>query len=253
MSTDYSTTELMAVAMARSFADGEVVVMGAVPALPMAACRLARALHAPRLSFIVGGSGTVNPEPEALPRSSCDPALAPASTTLPLPEVVLLEGRGDAFDVFCAGGLQIDMYGNCNLIAVGDWYRPILRGPGTVGLPFLPATGRAVLYSAAHNRRTFVEQVDFVSGPGHSRRGGGRTHGRAGPSLVITPLATLDFDTEDHRMRLASVHPGTTEDEVREATGFELPPGPPAPRTAPPTDKELAALRSIDTTGLLSE
>jgi glutaconate CoA-transferase subunit B len=254
MSSDYSTSELMAVAMARSFADGEVVVMGAVPALPMAACRLARALHAPNLSFVVGGSGTVNPEPAALPRSSCDPALAPASSTLPLPDVVLLEGRGDAFDVFCAGGLQIDMYGNCNLIVVGDWANPVLRGPGTVGLPFLPATGRAVLYSAAHSPRVFVERVDFVSGPGHPSEPGGRpTQGGAGPSLVVTSMAVLDFDTEDHRMRLVSVHPGTTEAEVREATGFELPPGPPAPQTEPPTPEELVTLRSIDSTGLLSE
>lgn len=247
----YSPTELMAVVMARSFSDGEVIVMGAVPALPLAACRLAKARHAPSLSYIVGGSGTVNPAPDALPRSSCDPALAPAASVLPLPEVVLLEGRGDALDVFCAGGLQIDAYGNCNLVAVGDWQRPGLRGPGTVGLPYLPAVRRSLIYTAAHSTRTFVERVDFVSGPGHpSSPAEERSYRGDGPSLVVTPLATLDFDPADHRMRLATVHPGVGEDEVQAATGFELAPSTPT-TTEPPTTEELTTLRRLDPDGVL--
>src|SRR3990170_3899721 len=204
-----SVAELMAVVMARGFRDGEVVVMGAVPALPLAACWLARTMHAPALSYIVGGSGAVNPEPEALPASSCDPVLARAPSVLPLTEVVLLEGRGDALDVFCAGGLQIDAFGNCNLVCVGDPARPKLRGPGSVGLPFLPAVRRTVIYTLAHSPRTFVERVDFVSGAGDNAQ------------LVVTPLATMDFDPETRRMRLASTHPGVTVEQVREATGFE--------------------------------
>lgn len=254
MSAAYSAPELMAVAMARSFNDGEVVVMGAVPALPLAACRLARALHAPHLSYIVGGSGTVNPEPDVLPHSSCDPDLAPAPCTLPLPDVVLLEGRGDALDVFCAGGLQIDAHGNCNLIAVGDWARPALRGPGTVGLPFLPVTRRSVLYTMTHNPRTFVERVDFVSGAGHAASPAeDRPYRGTGPALVVTPLATLDFDPITKRMRLATVHPGATEVQVRESTGFALPEGPPAPETPEPSDEELGTLRRLDREGMLRE
>lgn len=254
MSSDYGRTELMAVVMARSFRDGEVVVMGAVPALPLAACRLARALHAPRLSYIVGGSGTVNPAPAALPLSSCDPDLAPAPCTLPLPDVVLLEGRGDALDVFCAGGLQIDAYGNCNLIAVGDWARPKLRGPGTVGLPFLPAVRRSLLYTAAHSPRTFVERVDFVSGPGHpSGPGEERAYRQEGPSLVVTPLATMDFAPGSRRMRLATVHPGVGVADVQAATGFELVLPPSVPETPAPTEEELAALRRLDPTGVLRD
>ncbi len=249
--TDWTATELMAIVMARAFDDGEVVVMGAVPALPMAACRLARATHAPNLEFIVGGSGTVSPEPDHLPASSCGGDLAPAATTLPLPDVVLLEGRGDAFDVFCAGGLQIDAYGNCNLIAVGDWEHPKLRGPGTVGLPFLPNTERSIIYTQSHTPRTFVERVDFVSGPGHpSGPDEERPYRKQGPSLVVTPLATFDFD-ETGRMRLATVHPGTTVDDVLQATGFTPAPGPEPTITPEPTDDELVTLRAIDAGGAL--
>ena len=239
MSAEPSPTELMAVVMARSFRDGEVVVMGAAPMIPLAACRLARALHAPTLSYIVGGSGTVNPAPAGLATQSCGPELQGGPCTLPLPEVVLLEGRGDVLDVFCAGGLQIDARGNCNLVCVGDHEHPALRGPGSVGLPFLPAVGRTLVYTLAHNPRTFVEQVDFVSGAGD----------RA--ALVVTPLATMDFDPGSRRMRLASTHPGVRVDDVVAATGFELVLPPSVPETPPPTDEELAALRRLDSAGSL--
>jgi len=239
MSPEYTPTELMAIAMARSFRDGEVVVMGAVPTIPLAACRLAQTLHAPTLSYIVGGSGTVNPTPAALPTQSCDPKLEGGPCTLPLPDVVLLEGRGDVLDVFCAGGLQIDAHGNCNLVCVGERERPKLRGPGSVGLPFLPAVGRTIIYTLAHNPRTFVERVDFVSGAGDRAE------------LVVTTLGTMDFDPESRRMRLASTHPGVRVDDVVAATGFQLLLPSSVPETPPPTREELAELRRLDPGGSL--
>ncbi len=239
MSEDWSPAELVVVTMARALRDGEVVVMGAVPTIPLAACRLARRLHAPALSYIVGGSGTVNPTPAALPAQSCDPKLEGGPCTLPLPDVVLLEGRGDVLDVFCAGGLQIDAHGNCNLVCVGERERPKLRGPGSVGLPFLPAVGRTVIYTLAHNPRTFVERVDFVSGAGDRAQ------------LVVTPLGTMDFDPDSRRMRLASTHPGVRVDDVAEATGFQLLLPPSVPETPPPTAEELAELRRLDPGGSL--
>src|SRR3990172_1669854 len=239
MSPEYTPTELMAIAMARSFRDGEVVVMGAVPTIPLAACRLAQTLHAPTLSYIVGGSGTVNPTPAALPTQSCDPKLEGGPCTLPLPDVVLLEGRGDVLDVFCAGGLQIDAHGNCNLVCVGERERPKLRGPGSVGLPFLQAVGRTIIYTLAHNPRTFVERVDFVSGAGDRAE------------LVVTTLGTMDFDPESRRMRLASTHPGVHVDDVVAATGFQLLLPSSVPETPPPTREELAELRRLDPGGSL--
>lgn len=252
MSGAYSTLELMAVVLARNLQDGEVVVMGAVPALPLAACRLARALHAPTLWYIVGGSGTVNPAPDSLPASSCDPALRPTPSTLSLPDVVLLEGRGDALDVFCAGGLQIDAYGNCNLVGVGPWAHPKFRGPGSVGIPFLPVAKRSVIYTMSHTPRTFVERVDFVSGPGHpSGPEQDRPYRRQGPSLVVTPLAALDFDPHDRRMRLRTVHPGVAVNQVADGTGFELVLPSPVPETPLPTERELSELRRLDPHGVL--
>lgn len=249
IAVEYSAGELMAAVMARQLRPAEVAIMGAVSALPQAACRLAQLTTAPGLWFLAGGSGAVNPHLEPLVASSCDERLLEADAVMTLPDVILVEGRGDLIDVFFAGGLQIDAHGNCNLGPVGPWRNPTLRGPGGVGLPFVARAGRVVIYSMSHNRRTFVEHVDFVSGPGfvngHVSLPGG------GPSLIVTPLCTMDFDPGTHRARLATLHPGVALEQVLEATGF----APVLPvtleTTPPPTAEELSILRRLDPAGLL--
>jgi acyl CoA:acetate/3-ketoacid CoA transferase beta subunit len=97
----------------------------------------------------------------------------------------------------------------------------------------------------AHTPRVFVERVDVVSGVGYDHAAA------AGPSAsefhrlhrVVTDLAVLDFETPDHRMRLRSVHPGVTVDEVVAATGFELVIPDEVPETPRPTERQLALLR----------
>jgi glutaconate CoA-transferase subunit B len=249
VAAEYSTGELMAAVMARQLRPGEVAIMGAVSALPQAACRLAQLTTAPGLWFIAGGSGAVNPHLDPLVASSCDERLLDADAVMTLPDVILVEGRGDLIDVFFAGGLQIDARGNCNLGPVGPWRHPTLRGPGGVGLPFVSRAGRVVIYSMSHDRRTFVERVDFVSGPGFSAGAAALPGG--GPSLIVTPLCTMDFDPGTHLARLATLHPGVTLDQVLEATGF-APIVPAKLDTTPsPTPEELSILRHLDPAGLL--
>ncbi len=250
----YSTAELMACVMARHLQDGEVAVMGAVSMIPMAACRMSQLTHAPNLYYLSGGSGAVNPHLDPLVYSSCDEDNLRADAVLALPDVILLEGRGKRFDVFFAGGLQIDKYGNCNLICIGDWDKPALRGPGTVGLPFLPRAGRVVIYTTSHNARTLVEKVDFNSGPGFLD--GPETWAKQGlpgdgPSLVVTPLCVMDFDEKTKLMRLKSLHPGVTVEQVLENTGFELKVPSEVPVTPEPTETELKFLRQVDPKGIV--
>jgi glutaconate CoA-transferase, subunit B len=249
VAAEYSIGELMAAVMARQLRPGEVAIMGAVSALPQAACRLAQLTTAPGLWFIAGGSGAVNPHLDPLVASSCDERLLEADAVMTLPDVILVEGRGDLIDVFFAGGLQIDIRGNCNLGPVGPWRHPTLRGPGGVGLPFVSRAGRVVIYSMSHDRRTFVERVDFVSGPGFPVGPAALPGG--GPSLIVTPLCTMDFDSETHLARLATLHPGVTLGQVLESTGF-APIVPSKLETTPvPTPGELAILRRLDPAGLL--
>ena len=75
-----------------------------------------------------------------------------------------------------------------------------------------------------HSGRVFVERADMVCGIGYDRAaalgpGQARFHELR---VVVTNLAVLDFATPDHSMRLRSVHPCVTVDEVTAATGFPL-------------------------------
>jgi glutaconate CoA-transferase subunit B len=252
--TDWSSSELMATVLAGELHDGEVAIMGTGSAIPQASCRLAQLTHAPNFSYIAGGTCSVNPYQQPLVASACDYRLLRAETAVPLTDVVLMEGRGDVFDIFFAGGIQIDVYGNCNLVAVGSWNHPHPRGPGSVGLPFLSRVGRTLIYTMSHNRRTFVEKVDFRSGPGFlegpvSWREAGLMGG--GPAMVVTPLCAMTFNPETLRMRIASLHPGVELQQVVDATGFEIEIEEPVPNTAPPSPEQLDILRAMDPDGLL--
>ncbi|HKB29005.1 MAG TPA: hypothetical protein VKC59_08280, partial [Candidatus Limnocylindrales bacterium] len=76
---------------------------------------------------------------------------------------------------------------------------------------------------ARHSPKVFVEKVDLVSGVGYDRAAALGAAARFHEiRRVVTDLAVLDFETDDHRMRLRSVHPGVSVAEVVAATGFEL-------------------------------
>ena len=133
-----------------------------------------------------------------------------------------------------------------------------LRGPGSLGTTSMSYyVKRYYIYMAAHNPRVFVERCDYISAFGHGDGGDHRARlgldrFNSGPTSVITPLAILDFDTPDHRMRLQSVHPGVSVAEVRVATGFELVIPEAVPTTPSPTDEQLSLLRQrIDREGML--
>jgi glutaconate CoA-transferase subunit B len=253
----YATQELMAVVLARSLRDNELAGTGAGSAMARAACRLAQLLHAPGLSYLAGGSGAVNPFLEPLTASSCDYANLLCESTLNLAELISSIPAGRV-GVFFYGGLQVDRYGNINLSVVGDPARPKLRGPGAVALPLVGSAGRGLIFLTDHSPRSFVEKVSFVTAPGfldgpaswEKARAEGQIQGE-GPALVVTPLAVLDFEAVSRRMRLVSVHPGVTVEQVRAATGFELIIPAEVPTTTPPDPTELRLLREIDEEGLL--
>jgi hypothetical protein len=83
-----------------------------------------------------------------------------------------------------------------------------------------------------------VEKVDFVSGVG-TDRGAFELRG------IVTNLCVLDFATPDRRMRLKSVHPGVSVEDVVAATGFELVVPDDVPETRQPTDEELHIMREV--------
>lgn len=227
----------MAVALARLLRDGETVFFGVASPLPMVAALLARRLHAPNLTILTIPGG-VDPQPDTLPLSTVDPRLlvgAPALITLA--DIFDLAARG-RLDTAFLGGVQIDGAGRINLSAIGDPRRPKVRLPGGAGsAALMPTAKRTILWRTRHDTRTFVADLPFVTAAGNVDR-------------VVTPLCVLS--RKDGRLDVESVHPFSSADAVRAATGFPVTINPEPPRTPSPTPEELAALREIDPGGIVA-
>ncbi|HVT22897.1 MAG TPA: CoA-transferase [Mycobacteriales bacterium] len=146
------------------------------------------------------------------------------------------------------GGSQIDPYGNQNFAAIGDMKQPKSQLLGFRGAPGNTVNNVTSYWVPNHSRRVFVESVDVVTGVGYDRAAaaGSAATRYHGLRHVVTNLCVLDFETADHRMRLRSVHPGVTVDEVVEATGFELVVPNDVPASREPTDAELEIIVRLD-------
>ena len=154
MAADVAPAELMAIAMAREVVDGDFAGVGAAGHVPFAAMRLAQLSHAPNATFFSGGSGAVNPAPKTLHSTSSDfRNLLMGEALIPMEDVVDFE-MSMRFDLGFFGGMQIDKYGNVNMAVIGDWEKPKVRGPGTVGTIFMGGFKRVFLFTYNHSRRT---------------------------------------------------------------------------------------------------
>ena len=223
---------MMVVALSRLLRDGERVFHGVASPLPMVAILLARATHAPSLVYL-NITGSVDPTPRHLPRSTVDPALLEGTRSLiTLADAFDLSARGELDTVFLSG-MQIDACGRINMSAIGDYDRPKVRLPGGAGSAFLmPTARRVLLWRTRHDPRTFVQEVSFATASGRVDR-------------VVTPLCVFRRDPTLDRLVVESIHPYTTAAEVVAQTGFPVDVDDVA-ITPPPTGEELAALARID-------
>ncbi|MBV9253195.1 MAG: CoA-transferase, partial [Actinobacteria bacterium] len=149
------------------------------------------------------------------------------------------------------GGSQIDMHGNQNFAGIGDMHRPKSQLLGFRGAPGNTVNNVTSYWVPKHSTRVFTPTVDVVTGVGYDRAAlaGFAGHRYHGLRYVVTDLAVLDFATPDHSMRLHSVHPGVSVDDVVAATGFPLDVPADVLTSRLPTDDELALLERIDPAG----
>lgn len=260
MANDYSPRELLAVVLARDLVDGDVLRVGVAMPVVEAAVRLAHLMHGPNMELIFFGARMNVAHLHTVPM----PAFAWDRRVVRWAESY--SDTGHRFDrvkdwhnhVFFIGGVQVDPYGNTNLIGVGPEYRRLrFRGPGSVGTATLSThVGRYYIVLNSHSPRVFVERCDYISaygwgaGGADARRRLGLPGG--GPRYCLTPLCLLDFAQESKRMRVRSLHPGVSAEEVRAQTGFPLITPDHIPVTDPPTAEELHALRArVDPQGVL--
>jgi glutaconate CoA-transferase, subunit B len=243
----YTASELLAVMSGRLLEDGQVVFAGV--GIPLLAATLAQRLHGPGLTILFEG-GTIGAfvEPGKLPPSTNEQRCTRrANMVLSSTDVLLLLQRGYV-DVGFMGGAQIDRHGNLNSSFIGDPDQPITRLPGTGGGNDIASLTQMIV-AMRHEKRRFVDAVDFVTSPGFLRGGTSRTDSglpAGGMYRVVTDLALMGFEAASKRMQIIALHPGVTVEQVQANTGFELEVAAAVETTEPPTEQELAVLRHLD-------
>ncbi len=248
---EFTRGEVMAAAAARSLKDGERVLAGT--GIPQVAATLAKYTHAPNLVILVenGYAGAIPVHPfvgtsdnRALYRSTI------FTTFLDMNGMVL--HRGKVHTGFLTG-IEVDMYGNLNLTVIPSWEAPQVRPSGGGGANDMASLSDRILAIMKHEKRRFPKKVSYITCPGHIDGPDGRKKAGLrgdGPEFVFSNLAVLGFDEESKRMKLVSLHPGVTLDEVKAGTGFELIVPRIIPTTEPPTQEEQELIRNvIDTSG----
>ena len=243
----HTAAELLAILSARQLEDGQVVFAGV--GIPLLAATLAQRLRCPGLTILFEG-GVIGAfiEPGKLPPSTNDQRCTKrANMVLGSAEVLLLLQRGYV-DVGFMGGAQVDQYGNLNSSFIGDPAKPKTRLPGTGGGNDIASLAQMIV-AMKHEKRRFVERVDFITSPGflqggETRRESGLIAG--GVFRVVTNLAVFGFDTEKRRMQVISLNPGISREELQDNTGFPLQFADHPGVTEPPTDQELKVLREFD-------
>jgi glutaconate CoA-transferase subunit B len=243
----YTANEILTVLSARQLKDGQVVFAGV--GIPLLAATLAQRTRCPGLTILFEG-GVIGAFVEAgkLPPSTNDQRCTKrANMVLGSAEVLLLLQRGYV-DVGFMGGAQIDQYGNLNSSFIGDPAHPKTRLPGTGGGNDISSLANMIV-AMKHEKRRFVEHVDFITSPGFISGGDSRAKSglpTGGMFRVVTELAVFSFEDEERRMKVAALNPGITRQEVQDKTGFALIFDDDLAVTEPPSEHELATLRVLD-------
>ncbi|MFF3603846.1 CoA-transferase subunit beta [Streptomyces sp. NPDC002463] len=243
--TNATRAEYCVVACAEAWRDAGEVLASPMGTVPMIGARLAKLTFSPDLLLTDGEALLIADVPAvgAAPRV--------VEGWLPYRQHLAMVATGRRHVMM--GASQLDRYGNQNISCIGDWARPKRQLLGVRGAPVNTLNNPTSYWVPKHSTRVFVERVDVVCGVGYDRAA------EAGPSAsryhrlpdVISDLGVFDFETPDRTMRLRSLHPGVTVEEVVAATGFALTVPDEVPYTREPTAGELRLIRDeIDPKGL---
>jgi acyl CoA:acetate/3-ketoacid CoA transferase beta subunit len=232
--------EVCVVACAEAFrGDGEILA-APIGLIPTVAARLARDSFEPDLVLTDGEAYAVQ-------------GTWPVGTPAPGPVEFWLNYR-TVFDVVWSGRRhvmmtpsQIDSYGNANISAIGSHAKPTAQLLGARGAPGNAVSHPTSYWVPRHSARVFTAAVDLVAGVGWDNAE------KAGPAAtrymrlrrVVSNLGSFDWDPASRRMRLLSVHPGVTVDDVVAATGFDLVIPDDVPVTREPAAHELRLIREV--------
>jgi len=237
-STDTVTrAEICAVACAEIFEGAGEIMASPMSPMSILGARLAKLTTEPDLLLSDG---------EALLFAETPPigGKSPIEGWIPFRKVFDVVASGRRHVVM--GANQVDRHGNQNLSAFGPLQQPTRQMFGVRGAPGNTLNHATSYWVSRHNKRTFVETVDIVSGVGYDKidpdNPAFRFHHL---HRVVTNLGVFDFEGPDHTMRARSLHPGVTPDEVAENTSFEIAGLAEAGESRRPTAEELRLIRDV--------
>ena len=245
--TNYTNKEMQAITLAKCIHDGQIAIVGT--GLPLIGASVAKRLFAPKCNLIVE-SGLMDCSPIEVPRSVGDLRfMAHCGVQWPNVRFIGFEANEWLHDnerlIAFIGGAQIDPYGNVNSTCIGDYHNPKTRFTGSGGANGI-ATFANTIIMTQHEKRRFMQKIDYVTSPGWIDGPGGREKlglpGNRGPQAVVTDLGILKFDEETKRMYLAGYYETTTPEEVQENTGFDIDVSK-AEKLAPPDPEVIRMIR----------
>lgn len=255
----FTIDELMAVCLARTIKDKDIVFNGVAVALPFTGIILAKKTHAPNCIFLGGLTGGVNPTPPFLAPTSADSVMLENCTVkLAKSEIFDLARQGKLDRIFF-GGAQIDQYGNLNNTVIGSIDNIKVKLPGGAGASTISCHAKNyTIWCPRHRAITtskskmysLVKEVDFVttfgqrSAQGTTRKEMGLMGG--GPDYLITNLGVFDFDLKELKLRLKHYHPGVSIQEIKDNTEFEIIITEDCSETPLPTKEEVKIIRNLD-------
>lgn len=228
-----SVADVVVCAMARQIADRAVVATGAASPLAILAIAVAKATHAPRLTYLAC-IGAVEPEVTRLRGSSEDLAYFEGRCGhFTIPDLFDHARRG-RIDVMFFGAAEVDSTGCTNLTGTGTLEKPLVKFPGVAGAATLRRwVHRPVLVVGHQSRRNLVERVQIASTSDPRRR-----------TPLITDLGVFELCADG--ATLLARHPAASVESIRHKTGFAFHAAHPLPVTAVPSREHMAAIRSID-------
>jgi acyl CoA:acetate/3-ketoacid CoA transferase beta subunit len=247
--SDATRGEICAVAAAEAFrGDGEILAscFGIAPAI---GARLAKSTFEPDL-LMTDGVCTVVEEPNPVSGPGHEQVV---ESWLPFRTIFEHLWNGSRHVIMAAS--QIDRFGNQNFACIGEHAKPKAQLLGMRGAPGNSISHKTSYWVPNQTAKVFVDQVDVVSGVGYDRAAKldpatTRAHELG---CVISNLGVYDFETPDHTMRLRSIHPGVSLEDITSNAGFELVIGTDVPETRLPSAEELALIREkIDPEGMLA-
>jgi glutaconate CoA-transferase subunit B len=240
---NYTDNEMMAISAGRFIKDGDILFAGT--GVSMLAATVAKKVYAPK-AVVFFETGGIDPSLEEIPMAVADlRVMSGTCLNSGLIEAFSIVGHRKLHTVAFLGAAQIDKYGNLNTTVIGDYHRPKTRFSGSGGACDVASFASGVITFIQHEKRRFVERLDYVTSLGWYKGGNSRRElglQRGGAMAVVTNLGVMKFDDTTRAMYLAEYYPGITIDRIIENTGFTIDVSR-AIESVPPSEEELRILR----------